>query len=412
MNMQDPAVPIIKEKADDAFNKNDFIVALSLYSYLSDIYPQNGIYHLNQSLTFLRLQRHVHPSFLGTHLTAFLLNGGSSKTAQAEAERLEVASAAASGNLERDSIADLGGLLSQTLNLKSNCDTDVVYEFRASGNNGLGAFALKPLRRGDIILTETPLVPIDDPIPNKIISAFRKLSPRDISRCLLLQNAHPNDGIFWGIYKTNAFAQAGIVFEASRFNHSCSPNAHYTYHEPSKRQRIIVLTDITAGEEIFVSYIRGRNVYGSPRSQRRQMLMSRYRFCCMCLACDEANYQASDRRRQEIGSIWEALPRSVDGRQALTSVVKAVTLMKAEGYYADADDFAVDAAALCAGHSDWISCVYWARFSYETRAIEYGADHPHTERAREILAQPRSKKYHPQAGVFPKKTFRNIRLPH
>ncbi|KAE9405407.1 hypothetical protein BT96DRAFT_338595 [Gymnopus androsaceus JB14] len=68
-DMKDPAIDIIKAKADEAFNKNDFIVALSLYSYISDVDPNNGIYHLNRSLANLRLRRSSYrvinlPSFL------------------------------------------------------------------------------------------------------------------------------------------------------------------------------------------------------------------------------------------------------------------------------------------------------------------------------------------------------------
>ncbi|KAJ3832790.1 hypothetical protein F5878DRAFT_646475 [Lentinula raphanica] len=55
--MTDPALEITKKKADEAFNKNNYVVALSLYAFLSNIDPDNGVYHLNMSLTHLRLQR-------------------------------------------------------------------------------------------------------------------------------------------------------------------------------------------------------------------------------------------------------------------------------------------------------------------------------------------------------------------
>ncbi|KAE9405406.1 SET domain-containing protein [Gymnopus androsaceus JB14] len=315
-----------------------------------------------------------------------------------------------SESIPDDDTADLATLLSETLDLGIN-EPGAVYEIRSSGDKGLGAFALKPLRRGERILVETPLVSVDDLLPKNVFMGFQQLSPRDLSRCLLLRNVHPKDGIFLGIYNTNAFPQSGVVFNASRFNHSCSPNARYTYHEPLKQERISALTDIAEGEEIFVSYLQSRNVYGSPHAIRRQTLLSKYRFCCECVACDDLNYQQSDQRRQEIGKIWDTLPRLTDGRTALISVVKAITLMREDGYLGDADDFATDAAALCAGHSDWESCEYWARVAYENRAAEFGDDHPHAQRSREILAQPRDRTNHPQAGMFPRRNFRDIRLP-
>lgn len=50
---------IYYSQADEAFNKNDYIIALSLYSYISGIDPNNGIYHLNRSLMNLRLHKYV-----------------------------------------------------------------------------------------------------------------------------------------------------------------------------------------------------------------------------------------------------------------------------------------------------------------------------------------------------------------
>ncbi|KAJ3793576.1 hypothetical protein GGU11DRAFT_394491 [Lentinula aff. detonsa] len=442
-NRFDPAIEIIKAKADEAFNKNDFVVALFLHTFLSNNDPGNGSYHLGRSVTNLRLQRwsdaakdatkalelceaKVHKakahfrrcqarrelydiSGANEDLEAFLFNGGAPKTASVEAQKLKATPRSANETVLED-ITDVANLFSNTPDSADN-NPDAVYEIRSSSGKGLGAFAVKRLQRGDLILTETPMVPVDDTTPYNVVTGFKQLSPKNLARCLLLHNAHPEIGLFEGIYNTNAFAQAGVVLDASRFNHSCSPNARYTYHEPSKQERIIALTDIAEGEQIYVSYLQGRNVYASPRSKRRQTLSSRYGFCCQCTACDDANFEESDRRRQEIGMIWESLPMMIDGRKMLMSVVRAITLMREDGYLGDADDFAVDAAAVCAGYSDWESCEYWAKFAYENRAAEFGADHPHAERSRQILDKPQSRENHPQAGLFPRRIYKDIRLP-
>ncbi|KAJ3717822.1 hypothetical protein C8R42DRAFT_153338 [Lentinula raphanica] len=427
-SMTDPALEVIKKKADEAFNKNNYVVALSLYTFLSNIDSDNGIYHLNMSLTHLRLQRWADASSEATKalelckltvhkakayfrrcqakrelldelgalddLEHFVSSGGDFGTALAEASRLRRAYDPTS------SVGELADLLSGKLHL-ADSGSKLAYEIRPTKDRGLGAFAVKPLRRGDFILEETPIFRIDsesDYITSRSLAAkFEQLSPTDLFRCLSLPNVwHSEIDVFEGIYNTNVFGQS-LLLEVSRFNHSCSPNARYTYHEPSKKERIIALTDIAEGEEISISYLQSRDVYARPCSERQQVLSSRYRFCCQCTACDDANFEKSDRRRREIQKIWESLPTAMGGRKALLAIVRTIVLMKEDGYFADAGELAVDAAAICAGHSDWESCEYWAKFAYENRVAELGDDHPLAICALRTLENPRNRKYHPQS---------------
>ncbi|KAJ3974275.1 hypothetical protein EV361DRAFT_662118 [Lentinula raphanica] len=457
-SMTDPALEIIKKKADEAFNKNNYVVALSLYAFLSNIDPDNGVYHLNMSLTHLRLQRWADASSEATKalelcnltvhrakayfrrcqarrelhdedrglddLEAFLSIGGEPEIALVEAYKLKHAhdsrasardSRASTSEPVPDSVDELADLLSERLKF-ADSGPKLAYEIRPTKDKGLGAFAAKPLRRGDFILEETPIFRIDsesDYITSRSLAAkFEQLSPTDLSRCLSLSNVwHSEIDVFEGIYNTNVFGQS-MLLEVSRFNHSCSPNARYIYHEPSKKERVVALTDIAEGEEICVSYLQSRDVYARPRSERQQVLSSRYRFCCQCPACDDANFETNDRRRREIRKIWVSLPSTaMGGRKALLAIVRTIVLMKEDGYFADAGELAVDAAAICAGHSDWESCEYWAKFAYENRVAEFGDDHPLAISALQPLQNPRNRKYHPQASMFPRKSFKDIRLP-
>ncbi|KAJ3828321.1 hypothetical protein F5880DRAFT_1531298 [Lentinula raphanica] len=463
--MTDPALEITKKKADEAFNKNNYVVALSLYAFLSNIDPDNGVYHLNMSLTHLRLQRWADASSEATKalelcnltvhkakayfrrcqarrelhdedrglddLEAFLSIGGEPEIALVEAYKLKHAhdsrasahdsrasahdSRASTSEPVPDSVDELADLLSEKLKFADSAPK-LAYEIRSTKDKGLGAFAVKPLRRGDFILEETPIFRIDsesDYITSRSLAAkFEQLSPTDLFRCLSLPNVwHSEIDVFEGIYNTNVFGQS-MLLEVSRFNHSCSPNARYTYHEPSKKERVVALTDIAEGEEISISYLQSRDVYARPRSERQQVLSSRYRFCCQCPACDDANFETNDRRRREIRKIWESLPSTaMGGRKALLAIVRTIVLMKEDGYFADAGERAVDAAAICAGHSDWESCEYWAKFAYENRVAELGDDHPLAICALQTLENPRNRKYHPQASMFPRKSFKDIRLP-
>ena len=85
--------------------------------------------------------------------------------------------------------------------------------------------------------------------------------------------------------------------------------------------------------------------------------------------------------------------------------------MQEDGYYADADDFAVDAAGICQVYADWESAKYWAKFMYETRLAEFGKDHKETRKAKAMMENPSDKKWHAQSGFLKsEKSFSKYRL--
>jgi len=72
----------------------------------------------------------------------------------------------------------------------------------------------------------------------------------------------------------------GVFINASFANHSCKPNAHYTF-EKGPTFMLIALEDIEKNEEISISYT---SLYQS--TQNRQMeLEATYHFKCNCLRC-------------------------------------------------------------------------------------------------------------------------------
>src|ERR1700722_5581301 len=105
------------------------------------------------------------------------------------------------------------------------------YTVSKAGGKGLGAFALQPFRRGELILIETPPVKISASgnIDNLTLrTAFQKLSPDKQQQLLSLHNAHVGVGAGYfsdpwiGTFHTNS-ACTGDYFitciHASRFNH-------------------------------------------------------------------------------------------------------------------------------------------------------------------------------------------------
>jgi hypothetical protein len=69
----------------------------------------------------------------------------------------------------------------------------------------------------------------------------------------------------------------------------------------------------------------------------------------------------SDARRVKLDELRKSIPSfsSIQGFQSLRVIVKGIHLLNEEGFLGDADDFANDAGAVCAYHSDWVSAQYW-----------------------------------------------------
>ncbi|KAJ8076634.1 hypothetical protein PM082_001057 [Marasmius tenuissimus] len=427
---------IIKKKGNEAFIANDFGIALELYTHALKLDPKNGIYLLNRSFVYLKLsqwaeaERDAASALSSAEISEAqkakaLLRRGKARKRQGEAgarlAREDFSSYLAItkerktlDDLERDADDDTGVAVKVNSLADHFTSLTVSSEFpftiKREGLAGDGAFATRTLRRGELILEEAPLVPFVEEVAThaQIHQAVGALSPTELCQVLSLHNAKPPGalkGVFGEIYSTNAFAAAGLCFTASKFNHSCSPNGRGSFHDEKHQYRIYALTDIAAGEEIFIPYIQGRNIYGSTREQRRSRLYFAHGFKCMCKTCSlpQNEVEKSDARRSKLKELYERLPKhnpSAHGDRIISLVIQSIRLLREDGYLADADDFAVDAAHVCASVSDVESAKYWARLAYEAKRDEFGPDSAHAIRAKENLDDPMSRKNHPQAGFF------------
>lgn len=293
------------------------------------------------------------------------------------------------------------------------------YEIVNAGDKGLGVFALQTFHRGDLILTEAPLFSIgqrdimDRPDSRAVAATVNRLPQEELRKYKSLKNSRPDIGLVLGVFATNSLRMSdddsGIFLEVSRFNHSCSPNARYSWNPDIKRMRVYALRDISCGEEIFVSYISGRNVYGSTRGERQDRLKI-YGFTCACTVCElqGPSAVASDKRRTKIKELWESVPHFPPNKtqSRLHAIVRAIHLLEEEGYSADYDDFTNDAAVICAFHSDWPSAKYWATKTYESRVAEFGED---SYRAKEVKGMYLDPKSDNMAGSGPRQKF-DVRL--
>ena len=287
---------------------------------------------------------------------------------------------------------------------------------------GKGSFASRDIQRGDLILSEKPIfsMPTGGPAPLMCSSmevAVGNLPPTHLDGYLSLQNSHDTCSCFpnplLGLFATNAIATSdgngGVCLGASRFNHSCSPNAKYSFNSNTGEIRIYALGTIPRGEELFISYI---GLYQNRRS-RQENLRPGYHFTCACSICSlpDAESKKSDARRQRLKELREIIYRFdfAKANQHLNFTVEGIRLLQEEGFLEGVDDFTYLAGPICAYYSDWVSTSYWAGLTYHATVAQYGEDDSKAQSAevRGLYLNSKSFRY---AGVGPRKDFTGIRV--
>jgi hypothetical protein len=302
------------------------------------------------------------------------------------------------------------------------------YTVRHAVEKNLGAYSLQHFQRGELILMEAPLITLSFPANgHSFISAIKELSDTERQQFLSLHDAHTGSrsgpfseaglGSFaplLNIWITNSFALGGNTFtclHASRFNHSCSPNAKWSWHEATKTLRIFALQDIMPGEEISVTYLGNITDFASTRNARRKQLQETYAFACNCAVCSLPTTMAvqSDRRRIEIMKTSKLLlsPQHIQTRDRLVKLKHMICLFREEQYVGEAVDCYSGAARMCLTHSDWASSTYWARKAFKMTVDEYGIDSDLAIDAMDMLLNPR---LHQMAGRGPAEMFTDVRL--
>ncbi|KAF8261994.1 hypothetical protein EI94DRAFT_1789171 [Lactarius quietus] len=342
------------------------------------------------------------------HIQTFIDNGGDPALGAQEFRSIEDAESLLRPEPSSHTSGDLASGLAN-LNLQDDSSFFSIHTSTAV-QDGKGAFASRDIQRGDLILSEKPIFSIRRGVPEpvKIMSmevATRKLSPVHLDQFLSLQNAHarctcfPNPYLL-GLFFTNAHSisdetDVGVCPKASRFNHSCSPNAKFSFNSDTGELRIYAQGPIPRGEEIFTAYINGNHLYGKPRRLRQAKLRDSHHFTCACSVCSlpEAESKKSDARRVKTDEVWDTVQNvraSLQGTQVLDDIVEALHLLMQEGYLADTQEFTRYAAIVCAHHSDVVSTRYWGGLSYHSRVAEFGEDSPRVSEVRGEYPNPKS----------------------
>ena len=178
-------------------------------------------------------------------------------------------------------------------NLSRHAVVSNLYTIKASPGKGLGMFAAANIRKGTRILEEKPFFSLaerpelsesDVYALDEVSEAFGRLSVGDQVKYLSLHcPERSNCSILVSIYEANCYEMgsgACICLDASRINHSCIPNAHFSWNTNIERETLHAVKDILKGEEITVSYCPAIRTFDERKSN-----LESYFFTCCCPAC-------------------------------------------------------------------------------------------------------------------------------
>jgi len=252
------------------------------------------------------------------------------------------------------------------------------FEIKEIVGKGMGAVAIRDIKAGELILSETPLVIWADeedldqlekkleslPDPERknfyasyIASAYRDLPP---SRGIFRTHAHP-------LYADGS----GFFDQGNRFRHSCRPNCTSHWDEEQGVRWSIANREIRQGEEICMSHGESR----APRLERQAWLKAKFDVICGCEACSYDKHRAaeSDGRRGVIRQIYDSIERLyLDPLELIKEVNIALKLLEEEGLAVGALDLAYEALIVCIWYGDRLNASLWLDKTQELQAKEAG----------------------------------------
>ncbi|KAM7193576.1 hypothetical protein V8F20_008349 [Naviculisporaceae sp. PSN 640] len=172
------------------------------------------------------------------------------------------------------------------------------FEIKKSPVGGLGAFAVRDLFKGDIILMEAPILRTTG---LGLFQDFRALD-KDTQQIYLSLHAVEAQGVhkIERIRRANAFDIPGgiaILAIGSRFNHGCGAKRTVSYiYDPDRNVMVfeICADYVPAGQELLVKY-------GSSPLQ----LFRSFGFRCQCGGCEGVSDEDIRRlRAEEMGEVY------------------------------------------------------------------------------------------------------------
>lgn len=207
--------------------------------------------------------------------------------------------------------------------------TQFPLEVRHAADKGLGSFSTSPITAGSTIFMEFPSIIAPSiyglaiPPSEAYTELFESLPKHDLAFVSSLATSRqdhpgskpvpqvsslPHPSFYEDIMQTNSISvnlhipsdiphpelstHRALFFMLSRCNHSCSPNAQWSWDASTLTLTVTALRPIATGEEITISYIP---LYSDP-TLRQQILKDAYGFDCVCDECTLPPYEVEEHR--------------------------------------------------------------------------------------------------------------------
>ncbi|KAF1951200.1 SET domain-containing protein [Byssothecium circinans] len=313
----------------------------------------------------------------------------------------------------------------------SNFTGNEYYEVRKIDGKGYGCVALQDIKRGTRILADSPLliVPIAEYVKADVERPFEKLSPADQKLYFSLASGHGQDPKNWpskihesvrgresqriqeqhearvskepsvvSIFQTNCMEwnEGAAVFpNAARFNHSCNPNANFTWNPAIEKETIHTINDVKKGDEITLSYCDMTH-----EKAHRTWELKHYGFVCDCPACTGSEedpecfaYQSAERRFR-IAELNRAtkmlrgkrLEQAIGNKDWVPQMLELASLYKDEGdYTCRLADVHLDLALVCEQTGDLKHALEFAANALKVKRESQGADFPDYGKYKTVL---------------------------
>ncbi|KAE9994530.1 hypothetical protein Vi05172_g1680 [Venturia inaequalis] len=177
--------------------------------------------------------------------------------------------------------ADVGGSI----------DARHLIDIRSIGDNNIASYAKTNISKGTCVLAEAPLLISSTGADDDIFKGFYSITDSQqeayLKLCCIPTMSTVKDWDPAGalgrkiaaIYNTNVFYTGEVYEQASRFNHSCSPNL--THIVRNGKRMFYARRDIKVDEEMTISYIDE-----SSSLEKRKFKLLHWLFDCQCVACN------------------------------------------------------------------------------------------------------------------------------
>jgi hypothetical protein len=292
---------------------------------------------------------------------------------------------------------------------------------------GKGLVACLDIPKGARIFSEKPFLTAPcnmDPslLEEVLIRRFNDL-PEDSKLQFLSLHENPHfQNLFLGKYAANNLpcdeGIGGIYAILSRINHSCLPNAHYSWNPEKGHKALHAVRPIRAGEEITAMYSAGlasaKSRLGMTAASsvlRKSHLKETLGFECDCAICSlpPSRLQLSDDRRVQMRcqlstKITDYTLTSEDAEICLAACYNLFKLLEEEFGGHDLADYHVfpvyhDAFWVCIAHADEARASAFAERCYQAQLICKGEDNPETQRMKHFAECPASSSMYRYCGT-------------